>query len=194
MALAGLCRALPRLSVQPIRSVAGCSALASRMRETGTVHNMSVEVKGRAASRARASAQAVHTSCWSASSISVTVPPLGESISDGTIASVLKQVGDSVAEDEAIVQIETDKVTVDVRAPQAGVLEKLLVSNGGAGGDACVRPRVLLNFCPDAWSVSARHRHVLYMSVSTCCTQAPHAHTGTRFRPMRMSSLAQWSH
>ena len=52
---------------------------------------------------------------------------MGESIEEGTISAVLKQEGDSVEMDEAIFQIETDKVTVDVRAPEAGVLKKILV-------------------------------------------------------------------
>ncbi|DBB00319.1 hypothetical protein WJX77_011327 [Trebouxia sp. C0004] len=52
---------------------------------------------------------------------------MGESIEEGTISAVLKQEGDSVKMDEAIFQIETDKVTVDVRAPEAGVLNKIMV-------------------------------------------------------------------
>lgn len=61
------------------------------------------------------------------SSLQVKIPALGESISDGTVAAVLKQPGDRVEEDEPILQIETDKVTVDVRAPKAGVVEAILV-------------------------------------------------------------------
>lgn len=52
---------------------------------------------------------------------------MGESISEGTIASLLKKAGDAVEEDEAIAQIETDKVTIDVRAPSAGRLEEYRV-------------------------------------------------------------------
>ena len=51
----------------------------------------------------------------------------GESITEGTIAALLKQAGDAVDEDEAIAQIETDKVTLDVRAPKAGRLEEYKV-------------------------------------------------------------------
>lgn len=58
---------------------------------------------------------------------SIKVPSMGESIEEGTISAILKQQGDSVEMDEAIFQIETDKVTVDVRAPEAGVLDKVLV-------------------------------------------------------------------
>ncbi|PRW33154.1 dihydrolipoamide acetyltransferase [Chlorella sorokiniana] len=61
------------------------------------------------------------------SSLQVKIPALGESIADGTVAAVLKQVGDRVEEDEPILQIETDKVTVDVRAPKAGIVEAILV-------------------------------------------------------------------
>ena len=53
---------------------------------------------------------------------------MGESIEEGTISAILKQEGESVEMDEAIFQIETDKVTVDVRAPEAGVLSKIMVS------------------------------------------------------------------
>ena len=61
-------------------------------------------------------------------SLQVSVPPLGESITDGSIAAILKQPGDSVEEDEPIMQIETDKVTIDVRAPTSGTIEAILVS------------------------------------------------------------------
>ncbi|XP_047058345.1 dihydrolipoyllysine-residue succinyltransferase component of 2-oxoglutarate dehydrogenase complex 1, mitochondrial-like [Lolium rigidum] len=51
------------------------------------------------------------------------VPFMGESVSDGTLATFLKKPGDRVEADEAIAQIETDKVTIDVSSPEAGVLE-----------------------------------------------------------------------
>ena len=63
------------------------------------------------------------------SALQVPVPSLGESISDGVIASVLKSAGDEVEEDEPLVQIETDKVTIDVRAPTAGTIDAILVGN-----------------------------------------------------------------
>jgi biotin carboxyl carrier protein len=60
-------------------------------------------------------------------SIKVSVPALGESITDGAIATILKQKGEQVKEDEVLVQIETDKVTIDVRAPTSGTVEAILV-------------------------------------------------------------------
>ena len=68
-----------------------------------------------------------HSSSCLLDSLNVQVPSMGDSISEGTIAAVLKQQGDSVAEDETIMQIETDKVTIDDRAPKAGKLEAILV-------------------------------------------------------------------
>lgn len=59
--------------------------------------------------------------------LQVKVPPLGESITDGSVAAVLKQEGDTVEEDDPLIQIETDKVTVDVRSPVAGVVKSILV-------------------------------------------------------------------
>ena len=54
--------------------------------------------------------------------LNVVVPTLSESISEGTVAEVLKPVGSTVAEDEVICRIESEKATVDVNAPKAGVL------------------------------------------------------------------------
>jgi 2-oxoglutarate dehydrogenase E2 component (dihydrolipoamide succinyltransferase) len=54
----------------------------------------------------------------------ITVPALGESITEAIVARWMKQPGDSVAADEPIVELETDKITVEVPAPAAGVLAK----------------------------------------------------------------------
>ena len=60
----------------------------------------------------------------------VKVPVLPESVSDATIATWNKQVGDAVARDENLVDLETDKVVLEVPAPVAGVLKELKVDNG----------------------------------------------------------------
>ena len=57
--------------------------------------------------------------------LTIVVPSMGDSIVEGTICSVLKAQGDPVAEDEIIAQIETDKVTVDIRAPKNGVISSV---------------------------------------------------------------------
>jgi 2-oxoglutarate dehydrogenase E2 component (dihydrolipoamide succinyltransferase) len=60
----------------------------------------------------------------------VQVPALGESITEGTLAQWLKKPGEAVAADEAIASLETDKVTVDVPSPVAGVLAEQLAKEG----------------------------------------------------------------
>lgn len=61
----------------------------------------------------------------------ITVPNMGESVTEATIAKWFKKVGDSVAADEILAELETDKVTVEVPAPEAGVISALSVAEGG---------------------------------------------------------------
>jgi len=63
-------------------------------------------------------------------SIEIRVPTLGESIVDAVIASWLKHEGDSVSQGEALVELETDKVNVEVTADQGGVLQKIVKQEG----------------------------------------------------------------
>ncbi|XP_043810873.1 dihydrolipoyllysine-residue succinyltransferase component of 2-oxoglutarate dehydrogenase complex 1, mitochondrial-like isoform X2 [Manihot esculenta] len=63
-------------------------------------------------------------------SIDVVVPFMGESITDGTLAKFLKNPGDRVEVDEPIAQIETDKVTIDVASPEAGVIKEFVAKEG----------------------------------------------------------------
>ena len=60
----------------------------------------------------------------------VKVPALGESVSEATVAKWYKKVGDAVAADEPIVELETDKVTVEVNSPVAGAIAELVVGEG----------------------------------------------------------------
>ena len=60
----------------------------------------------------------------------VKVPELAESITEGTIAEWLKNVGDSVEKGEAILELETDKVNVEVVSKEEGVLQEQLASEG----------------------------------------------------------------
>ncbi len=62
--------------------------------------------------------------------LDIVVPSLGESVASATIARWMKKPGDAVAADEPLVELETDKVTVEVPAPAAGVLEAVLAKEG----------------------------------------------------------------
>ena len=60
----------------------------------------------------------------------ILVPVLGESVTEATVSKWLKNEGDKVIVDEAIVELETDKVNVEVPAPSSGILEKISIKEG----------------------------------------------------------------
>ncbi|SDO76557.1 2-oxoglutarate dehydrogenase E2 component [Microbacterium sp. ru370.1] len=60
-------------------------------------------------------------------STSVVLPALGESVTEGTVTRWLKQVGDTVQEDEGLLEISTDKVDTEIPSPVSGVIEEILV-------------------------------------------------------------------
>ena len=60
----------------------------------------------------------------------ILVPTLGESVTEATVAKWLKSIGDSVSEDEPLVELETDKVSVEVTSPSSGVLSEISIKEG----------------------------------------------------------------
>lgn len=62
--------------------------------------------------------------------VDVVMPEMGESIAEGTLAKWLKQAGDEVEKDEAILEITTDKIDSEIPAPEDGVLSEILVEEG----------------------------------------------------------------
>jgi 2-oxoglutarate dehydrogenase complex dihydrolipoamide succinyltransferase (E2) component len=62
--------------------------------------------------------------------ISIVVPQLGESVAEGTVARWLKAVGDKVRKEEPLVEIQTDKINVEIPAPAEGTLSSILVPEG----------------------------------------------------------------
>jgi 2-oxoglutarate dehydrogenase E2 component (dihydrolipoamide succinyltransferase) len=74
--------------------------------------------------------------------IEITVPDLGESITEATVAKWFKKVGDSIAVDEPLLELETDKVTLEVPAPSAGVLQEILVADGTNVGVGAILGRI----------------------------------------------------
>ncbi len=63
-------------------------------------------------------------------SIEIRVPTLGESVTEATIAQWFKKAGEAVSVDEPLVELETDKVTIEVPAPAAGVLSEIIAQDG----------------------------------------------------------------
>ena len=82
-----------------------------------------------AAPKGEASAPAAAAAA-SGSSVDVMVPTLGESVTEATVSTWYKAVGDAVAQDEMLCELETDKVSVEVPAPAAGVLAEILAPEG----------------------------------------------------------------
>ena len=64
----------------------------------------------------------------------IVVPALGESVTEATVSKWLKSVGEKVDSDEPIVELETDKVNVEVPSPSDGVLENISVKEGDTVG------------------------------------------------------------
>ena len=71
----------------------------------------------------------------------VTMPALGESVTEGTVTRWLKSVGDEVATDEPLLEVSTDKVDTEVPSPVSGTLQKILVDEdetAEVGADLCI--------------------------------------------------------
>ena len=66
-------------------------------------------------------------------STEIRVPTLGESVTEATVATWFKKPGDSVAVDEMLCELETDKVTVEVPSPAAGTLGEIVAAEGDVG-------------------------------------------------------------
>ena len=80
----------------------------------------------------------------------IKVPTLGESVSEATVATWLKNVGDAVSADEPIVELETDKVTLEVPAPAAGVIASVSAQEGDT-----VEPDAILGLIDETAAAAA---------------------------------------
>lgn len=85
---------------------------------------------GDEAAPAAAPAAAAVAPAASGGAVDVMVPTLGESVTEATVSTWFKKVGDTVAQDEMLCELETDKVSVEVPAPAAGVLSEIVAAEG----------------------------------------------------------------
>ncbi|WP_197917044.1 2-oxoglutarate dehydrogenase complex dihydrolipoyllysine-residue succinyltransferase [Thiosulfatihalobacter marinus] len=97
---------------------------------------------GEGAATAPAPASAAAAPAPGGDSVDVMVPTLGESVTEATVSTWFKAVGDSVAQDEMLCELETDKVSVEVPAPAAGVLTEITAPEGSTV-DASARLAVI---------------------------------------------------
>ncbi|OIQ31162.1 MAG: dihydrolipoamide succinyltransferase [Alphaproteobacteria bacterium MedPE-SWcel] len=100
----------------------GVDALLANISEAGEAGPETPEPK--------ASAKEETASGADTASVDVMVPTLGESVTEATVSTWFKKVGDSVAQDEMLCELETDKVSVEVPAPAAGVLAEITAEEG----------------------------------------------------------------
>lgn len=110
------------------------------------------------AASAPAAAPAADTNAASDAAVDVMVPTLGESVAEATVATWFKKVGDTVAQDEMLCELETDKVSVEVPAPAAGVLTEILAAEGAtvaAGGKLAVLGGASAATAPAAMATAA---------------------------------------
>ena len=83
----------------------------------------------------------------------ILVPVFGESITEATVSKWLKNEGDQVEADEPIVELETDKVNLEVPSPISGVLSKINSKDG-----TVVEVGALTGFCIRKWNLSSKKK------------------------------------
>ena len=96
-----------------------------------------------------APAQASNGADAGGATVDVMVPTLGASVTEATVSTWFKKAGDAVAQDEMLCELETDKVSVEVPAPAAGVLAEITAAEGAtveAGGKLSRFPASTLAF------------------------------------------------
>ncbi len=87
--------------------------------------------------------------------IEIKVPAMGESVSEAEVATWNKQAGDAVAVDEVLVELETDKVTLEVLAPSNGILTEIIAADGDVVGPDAVLAKMSAGDAPAASTASA---------------------------------------
>jgi 2-oxoglutarate dehydrogenase E2 component (dihydrolipoamide succinyltransferase) len=114
----------------------------------------------------------------------VRVPTLGESVTEATVATWFKKIGDAVAVDEMICELETDKVTVEVPSPIAGTLTEIVAPEGGTvgvdallaniseGGAATTAPAAKAPAAPAASSGAEENIDVMVPTLGESVTEA----------------------
>ena len=115
----------------------------------------------------------------------ITVPTLGESVTSATIARWIKKAGETVAADEPVVELETDKVTVEVNAPQAGVIAEIIAAEG-----AEVEVGALLGRVDGAGAATPAARPEAPKAPAACRRPQPSASTRRRPPPARCPAPA----
>ncbi|MFY0635175.1 MAG: 2-oxoglutarate dehydrogenase complex dihydrolipoyllysine-residue succinyltransferase [Vannielia sp.] len=130
--------------VAPEGETVGVDALLATISEGGEAAKPAPEAKKEETAEAEPAEEAPAPEASSGgggASVDVMVPTLGESVTEATVATWFKKVGDSVEADEMLCELETDKVSVEVPAPSSGTITEILAEEGStveAGGKLAV--------------------------------------------------------
>ena len=137
----------------------GVDALLAQISESGAAEAPKAEAKAAPAAKEEAPAKS------GGSDMDIMVPTLGESVTEATVSTWFKKPGEAFEADEMLCELETDKVSVEVPAPAAGVMTKLLAEEGAtveAGGklaimstDATAPATALANDAPETTTAPA---------------------------------------
>jgi 2-oxoglutarate dehydrogenase E2 component (dihydrolipoamide succinyltransferase) len=120
-----------KVTVEVPSPVAGTLAdIVANEGDTVGVDALLANITEGAATAAAAPAAAAPAADAAAASTDVMVPTLGESVTEATVSTWFKKVGDTVAQDEMLCELETDKVSVEVPSPAAGVLTEIVAAEG----------------------------------------------------------------
>ena len=113
----------------------------------------------------------------------IVVPTLGESVSEATIGKWFKKPGDSVKIDEPLVELETDKVTLEVNAPASGVLAEILAKDGETVGVGALLGQILAGAAGAATAAPAAKPAAAAAPTPAAAKPAPVAPTATTMPP-----------
>ena len=119
--------------------------------------------------------------------IDIKAPQFPESVADGTVATWHKKVGDKVTRDEVIVDIETDKVVLEVVAPADGFLSQIIK----AEGDTVLSQETLAVFETGTAVLSATTASVSAVPVAAVVSSSPAATTNTELAPSVRKAVAE---
>ncbi|KEJ89736.1 2-oxoglutarate dehydrogenase complex dihydrolipoyllysine-residue succinyltransferase [Sulfitobacter donghicola] len=132
-----------KVTVEVPSPVAGTlSEIVAAEGETVGVDALLANVSEGDSAAAPAAAPAAAAPAAEAAAVDVMVPTLGESVTEATVSTWFKKVGDTVAQDEMLCELETDKVSVEVPSPAAGTLTAI-VAEEGATVDASAKLAVI---------------------------------------------------
>src|SRR5579872_7073621 len=107
----------------------------------------------------------------------IRVPALGESISEATVGKWFKKAGDSVRADEALVELETDKVTLEVNAPESGVLSEIAAETGSTVAIGALLGHLAAGAAPTAPAPAAAAKPAAATAKPAAATAKPAAAT-----------------